>query len=44
MSGSLARRAVELGYEDVFAEIVGLEDKPALAKKMFDKIQGVANG
>ena len=39
ISGSLARRAVELGYEDEFAEIVGLEDKPALAKKLFNKIK-----
>lgn len=38
VSASLARRAVELGYEQEFAEIVGLEDKPALAKKMFAKI------
>jgi len=38
VSGSLARRAVELGYEPEFAQIVGLEDKPVLAKKMFDKI------
>lgn len=38
VSGSLARRAVELGYEPEFAKIVGLEDKPVLAKKMFDKI------
>lgn len=38
VSGSLARRAVELGYEPEFAKIVGLENKPALAKKMFDKI------
>lgn len=38
VSGSLARRAVELGYEPEFAAIVGLEDKPALAKKMFNKI------
>ena len=39
ISGSLARRAVELGYEPEFAEIVGLQSKPALAKKMFDKIK-----
>lgn len=38
VSGSLARRAVELGYEPEFAAIVGLEDKPALARKMFAKI------
>jgi hypothetical protein len=38
VSGSLARRAVELGYEPEFAKIVGLENKPELAKKMFAKI------
>lgn len=44
VSGSLARRAVELGYEPEFAKIVGLEDKPALAKKMFDKIAKAIQG
>ena len=44
VSGSLARRAVELGYEPEFAKIVGLEDKPALAKKMFDKIAQAIQG
>lgn len=39
VSGSLARRAVELGYHAEFAQIVGLEHKPALAKKMFAKIK-----
>lgn len=39
ISGSLARRAVELGYEDEFAQIVGLENKPVLAKKMFKAIK-----
>jgi len=39
ISGSLARRAVELGYEKEFAEIVGLAHKPELAKKMFSKIK-----
>lgn len=46
-SGSLARRAVELGYEDEFAAIVGLEHKPKLAKLMFSKIKkamGESNG
>lgn len=38
VSGSLARRAVELGYEDEFASIVGLTDKPVLAKKLFSLI------
>lgn len=38
VSGSLARRAVELGYEEEFAELVGLKKKPVLAKKMFQKI------
>jgi hypothetical protein len=44
VSGSLARRAVELGYEPEFAKIVGLEDKPALAKKMFNKIASAIGG
>jgi len=39
ISGSLARRAVELGYEPEFAKIVGLEHNPKLAKKMFNKIK-----
>lgn len=39
VSGSLARRAVELGYEKEFADIVDLADKPSLAKKMYDKIK-----
>lgn len=39
ISGSLARRAVELGYEEEFAQIVGLENKPVLAKKMFKAIK-----
>lgn len=39
VSGSMARRAVELGYEEEFAQIVGLENKPKLAKHMFDKIK-----
>lgn len=39
VSGSLARNAVEHGYEDVFAEITGLAEKPDLAKKLFDKVK-----
>lgn len=39
VSGSMARRAVELGYEEEFAQIVGLGNKPKLAKLMFDKIK-----
>jgi len=39
ISGSLARHAVKLGYEEEFAKIVGLENKPKLAKLMFDKIK-----
>ena len=39
VSGSMARRAVELGYQEEFAAIVGLEKKPKLAKLMFDKIK-----
>lgn len=39
ISGSMARRAVELGYEEEFAQIVGLGKKPKLAKMMFDKVK-----
>lgn len=39
ISGSLARHAAELGYLDEFTEIVGLKNKPALAKIMFNKIR-----
>ena len=39
VSGSLARRAVELGYEEEFAAITGLSSKPVLAKKMFGIIK-----
>lgn len=39
VSGSMARRAAELGYEEEFAEIVGLGKKPKLAKLMFDKVK-----
>lgn len=39
VSGSLARRAVELGFEEEFAKIVGLEHNPTLAKRMFEKIK-----
>ena len=39
ISGSLARRAVELGYKEEFVKIVGLETKPALADKLFFKIK-----
>ena len=39
VSGSMARRAVELGYADEFAQIVGLENKPRLAQLMFNKIK-----
>jgi len=39
VSGSMARRAVELGYEEEFAQIVGLGNKPKLAKMMFDKVK-----
>jgi len=39
VSGSMARRAAELGYEEEFAAIVGLENKPKLAKIMFDKVK-----
>ena len=39
VSGSMARRAVELGYAEEFAQIVGLEQKPRLAQLMFNKIK-----
>lgn len=39
ISASLARRAIELGYKEEFAQIVGLENKPALAQKMFKAIK-----
>lgn len=39
VSGSLARSAVENGYEDVFAKLVGMEKNPDLARKMFNKIK-----
>lgn len=44
ISASLARRAVELGYEEEFAQIVGLENKPILAKKMFKAIKNSLGG
>ena len=39
VSGSMARRAVEMGYAEEFAQIVGLENKPRLAQLMFNKIK-----
>ena len=39
VSASLARRAVELGYKEEFAEIVGLTHNKVLANKMYDKIK-----
>lgn len=39
VSGSMARRAVELGYAEEFAQIVGLEHKPKLAQLLFNKIK-----
>lgn len=39
VSGSMARRAVELGYPEEFAQIVGLGNKPRLAQLMFNKIK-----
>jgi hypothetical protein len=44
VSGSMARRAVELGYEEEFAQIVGLGNKPKLAKMMFDKVKASLGG
>lgn len=43
VSGSMARRAAELGYEEEFAQIVGLGQKPKLAKMMFDKVKASLN-
>lgn len=39
VSGSIARRAVELGYVEEFTQIVGLEHKPELANLLFKKLQ-----
>ena len=39
VSGSIARRAVELDYFDEFTKIVGLEKKQELARMMFNKIR-----
>lgn len=44
VSGSMARAAVEAGYVDVFAKIVGLENKPKLAQTLFDKIKTAMQG
>jgi len=41
VSGTMARRAVELGYLKEFAHITGLQDKPKLAQLMFNKIKAV---
>lgn len=39
VSGSLARRAVELGFYDEFKQIVGLEKKDVIARQMWIKIR-----
>lgn len=39
VSGSLARRAVELGYFEEFVKITGLDKNPPAAKKMFNAIK-----
>lgn len=39
ISGSVARRAVELGFEEEFATIVGLEHNKTLARMMFNKLK-----
>jgi hypothetical protein len=44
VSGSLARRAAELGYFEEFAKIVGLERNQKLAKMLFDKIKKTIDG
>lgn len=44
ISGSLARRAVERQLPNEFSKIVGLEAKPALSKKMFERIAASLQG
>lgn len=45
VSGSLARRAAELGYFDEFCKIVALEKNKKLAKKIYDKVRkAIATG
>lgn len=39
VSGSLARRAAELGYFEEFAKLVGLEGKQKLAKTLYNKVR-----
>lgn len=39
VSGSLARKVAEMGYLEEFISIVGLENKPALAKMLYHKIR-----
>jgi hypothetical protein len=39
VSGSLARRAAELEYEEEFMKIVGLEHAPKLAKNLYTKVR-----
>lgn len=39
VSGSMARAAVMNGFEDAFAKIVGLENKPKLAALLFKKVK-----
>lgn len=41
VSGSVARALADAGYEEEFANIVGLSKKPELAKMMFNKIKNV---
>lgn len=41
ISGSLARRAAELGYEEEFNTIVGLEKNKKLAAMMYKKVRAV---
>lgn len=38
ISGSMARAAALHGFEEEFIKIVGLEDKPELARKLFKKV------
>lgn len=39
ISGSLLRRAVELGYEDEFLNLTGFKSNPSKGKKMFNLIK-----
>lgn len=44
ISGSLARYAVKKGEKKALAYITGLEKKPKLAERLFDKLKGALGG